>query len=66
MKGRMEREITKEIYDRALNNRGYIDPEDRPEVFDRVELCGYGVYGPKVFEKDDKYFVAFNLGSSCD
>ena len=62
----MERKITKEIYERALKNRGYIDKQDSDKVFTISELCGYGVYGDQVFEKDGDYFVRFERGDSCD
>lgn len=63
---RYEKEITKEIYDRAKEKGGYIASEDMSKVFSISQLCGYGVYTPKVFEKDGKYYVSFYLGSSCD
>lgn len=60
------KEITKEIYDRAKENRGYITKDDMDKVFSISQLCGYGVYTPMVFEKDGNYYVSFYLGSSCD
>lgn len=61
-----ERKISKEIYDRAVANRGYIVSEDMNKVFDICQLCGYGVYLPLVFERDGEYFVSYEMGSSCD
>ena len=60
------KEINKDIYDRAKANGDYIKSEDMDKVFSISQLCGYGVYTPKVFEKDGKYYVSFYLGSSCD
>ena len=60
------KEITKEIYDRAKANRNYITEEDKSKVFSISQLCGYGVYSPTVFEKDEKYYCNYYLGSSCD
>ena len=57
-------EITKEIYDRSVNGR--IAKEDEMEVFGMDIICGYGLYGNKVFEKDGSYFVTFMRGDSCD
>ena len=62
----LNREITKDIYERALTNRKYIVGEDMKKVFDEAEMCGYGIYGTQVFEKDGKYFVHYYRGSSCD
>ena len=61
-----KREISKEVYDRAKANRGYIAQDDRKDVFSISELCGYGVYGDTVIKEDDKYFVVYTRGSSCD
>lgn len=60
------REISKEIYDRATENRGYITMGDMDTVFSEAELCGYGVYGAKAKEENGKYYCHFSLGSSCD
>lgn len=60
------KEIPKEIYDRAKANRDYITEEDKSKVFSISQLCGYGVYSPTVFEKDGKYYCNYYLGSSCD
>ena len=61
-----EREITKEIYDRAMEHHGYIADEDMGEVFTTAELCGYGVYAPVVSHYADRYVVRFEMGDSCD
>lgn len=63
---RYEKEITKEIYDRAKAKGGYIASEDMSKVFSRSQLCGYGVYTATVFERDGAYYCSFYLGSSCD
>ena len=63
---RYERKISKEIYDRAVANKGYIASEDMSKVFDICQLAGYGVYLPLVFERDGEYFVSYEMGSSCD
>ena len=61
-----EREISKEIYDRAKANHGYIAREDIDKVFDISEQLGYGIYGDQVTERDGKYFVCYERGESCD
>lgn len=63
---RCEREISEEVYNRAILNNNYIAKEDQEEVFTISERCGYGVYADRVFERDGKYFVAYERGSSCD
>ena len=61
------REISKEQYERAQENRnGYLTKEDMEVVFDESERYGYGVYGTRVMIKDGKYVVQFSLGSTCD
>ena len=60
------RKITKEQYDRAMANKGFITEEDMNEIFFPSEMFGYGVYNPRVIERNDEYYVTFTLGSSCD
>lgn len=61
-------EISKEVYDRAVENRGYITDADEKELFDVCQLYGYGVYNDKVYidEATGKYMCQFDLGESCD
>lgn len=66
MMSRCEREITKEQYNRAKQNFGYIAKEDVCDVFTDSERLGYGVYSDSVYEENGKFFVAFLLGSTCD
>jgi hypothetical protein len=61
-----KREITKEQYDRAMENRGYITSQDEADIFSMAELCGYGVYSAMADMVDGKYYVKFYLGGSCD
>ena len=63
---RHEREITKEQYERAVANRGYITKEDELQIFSASELYGYGVYSPIAHMSEGKYTVHFLLGSTCD
>ena len=60
------KKITKEQYDRAVLNHGYITKEDENSVFTDAELLGYGVYSPIVHKDDDCYVVHYLLGSTCD
>lgn len=60
------RKITKDIYDRAVQNRTYIANEDMDKIFSICELCGYGIYGARAYEKDGEYFCSYSRGSSCD
>ncbi len=63
-----KREISKEMYDRAQVNKGYLTGADCKEIFSIQELCGYGIYGAQVTkdETDGKYYVVYSRGSSCD
>ena len=62
----MRRTITKEVYDRAMTNKGYITSADQYEVFTVDEIYGYGVYSPAVEKEGDKYIVNFMRGNSCE
>ena len=67
MLNQCDREISKEIYDRAKKlANGYICGDDMDKVFSASELLGYGVYSPFVYEKDGVYYVRYLIGSSCD
>ena len=59
------REIAKEIFDNATQYRR-IAEEDMEKVFTQAQLYGYGIYSTFVFEKDRKYFVRYEIGSTCD
>ena len=62
----MRRTITKEVYDRAMTNHGYITSADQYEVFTTDEIYGYGVYSPAVAKEGDEYIVNFMRGNSCE
>ena len=62
----MEREIPKEIYDRAIANHGCIISDDYSKVFSVAELIGYGVYNDRVVKHGDKYYVRYEIGDTCD
>ena len=64
----IKREITKEVYDRAMDHNGVIsDKDDINAVFSISELCGYGVYNDRVSQGEDgKYYVNFYRGETCD
>ena len=60
------RTITEEIYNNAMANHGFITSADKDKVFNIAELCGYGVYSPKVAKTENGYVVNFYMGDSCD
>lgn len=60
------RKITKEQYDRAINNNGVLTEEDEDIVFTVSEICGYGVCVIGVVDNHGQYYVTFRLGDSCD
>ena len=62
----MEKEVSKEIYDNAQKHNGYMTKEDEKKVFDVCELCGYGIYGARVYARDGKYYCTYYRGNSCD
>lgn len=54
------KQITEEQYNKAVNEH------DVTGVFSQQEVCGYGVYNERYYAQDGKYFVSYQLGSSCD
>ena len=63
---RCQREITKDQYDRAMQNGGVVTGADRQDIFSDAERYGYGIYGARAFQEDGKYMVAFFRGETCD
>lgn len=59
-------EISKEVYNNALDHGGMIADEDMGKVFSLVEICGYGVYSTVVYEEQGKYYCSARMGESCD
>jgi hypothetical protein len=62
----LTKEITKDIYDHAQANNGYITEADENIVFDICELLGYGIYGAKAYAENNKYYCRYYRGSNCD
>ncbi len=58
------KEISKEIFDRCVG--GVVPDEDFHLVFTKCEIFGYGVYQPKVFSENGKYYVEYKRGSTYD
>ena len=69
---RLERPITKEQYERAQLNSGFITAEDECEIFSVSERLGYGIYSAVARKKHndetgtDTYVVSYTTGTSCD
>lgn len=61
-----EKEISKEVYDNAQKNNGYITDDDKKSIFSVCELCGYGIYGAQAYKQKGKYYCTYYRGSSCD
>ena len=61
-----DREITKEQYDRAIENNGFLTKEDADTVLTVSERCGYGATAGTVKEYDGKYLVSCHMYDSCD
>ena len=63
------REITKEQYDEimaASHGRGFIPSDLETRYFSESTIWGYGLYGTKVYEKDGKYILWYETGTTCD
>ena len=58
----VSREITKEQYNEYKDRPRELGNElISPDIF-----IGYGVYGIRLVEENEKYFLRYNRGSSCD
>lgn len=55
----IEREITKEEYDKAK-------AEGASVLIDDSVKMGYGLYGCDVIEKDGAYILRYDRGNTCD
>lgn len=53
-------EISKEDYEKALRD-GAGSLIKNPALW-----MGYGVYDPRVYESDGKYYLTYSRGTSCD
>lgn len=56
---RVTREITEEQWQK--HEKG-----ESTGIWTQSELLGYGVYGEEFYQKDGKYYVDFQMGTSCD
>lgn len=69
---RSEKPITKEQYERAQLNNGFISREDMDEIFTMSEVCGYGVYSPIACKRyneatgETTYIVSYTTSTNCD
>lgn len=61
-----EFEVSKEVYERAAKDRGYMAVEDRENFFSEDIRWGYGLYDCKVRQEGDKYICSYMTGSTCD
>ena len=52
-------EITKEEYDKAQK-------EGSDSLVPEYVVCGYGLYGSRVYEEDGKFYLKWEQGDSCD
>lgn len=59
-------EISKEIYEQALDNRGQIPKEYELDVFGMSIIYGYGLKHNSVFEENGKYYCSYECFESCD
>ena len=61
-------EISKEEYERVKGIEDYQTKLNREyeAIMDDCVRWGYGFYGCKLAEKDDKYYYVVCIGNSCD
>lgn len=61
------RKINPEQYNRAVQNKGYLTPEDEKEIFSDADRLGYGAVSGSVFELDgDGFYVHYSISDTCD
>ncbi len=60
------REISKEEYDKAMENNGRLTDDQELEILGGAYVYGYGLYGTAVYQDGDKYMVSFRHGDSCE
>ena len=69
---RAERPITKEQYERAQLNNGFMTEADLQEIFSMADLCAYGVYSPIACARysettgETTYIVSYTTSTNCD
>lgn len=69
---RSEKPITKEQYEKAQMNGGYITTENLEDIFPQSMLCGYGVYDAIACAKYNRetnettYVVKYMTSTNCD
>lgn len=69
---RSEKPITKEQYERAQLNNGFISNKDMGEIFTISEFCAYGVYSPIACKRyneatdETTYIVSYTTSTCCD
>lgn len=69
---RSEKPITKEQYERAQLNNGFMTEADLQEIFSTADLCGYGVLSPIACVRYSKttgettYIVSYTTSTCCD
>ena len=63
---REKKEISKDIYDRAMQCGSYIFGEDRNRIFTDSQLYGFGIYSAIAVEENGKYYCIYQIGDSCE
>lgn len=60
------RKITREQYNRAVQNNGYVVRDDKKKILTDAERLGYGADCSSVYEQDGEFFVRCSMYDSCD
>lgn len=69
---RSEKPITKEQYERAQLNNGFIADEDMEVIFSEAEICAYGIYSPVGCARYNAetgtttYICRYTTSTNCD
>lgn len=62
----IKREITIAEYNRYMEMPKAEQRQEIELLVPREWYMGYGYYGYNLIEQDDKYYIAFKVGTSCD
>lgn len=60
------KEITKEDYTKAIKNNGTFTDSQLCSILGQCLVCGYGIYGHSVYTDNNRYYIKYNHGSTCD
>lgn len=71
-----KKEISKEVYNMVVSDnliyceypiiKYHVKNDKLSLIFNQCMLCGYGVYTPVVYKKNDTYYVEYEISTTCN